>query len=355
MNSSKTLKFYNFKILKSIASSSTDQKLSPEKVKEVLDNFIKKETNVSNALFAPVGTTQFPGRKNDSRIYFDVIINDDDFLFASIGQESSTNIQIRNVEDLKPRQIERLQDEIFESHTYFILDYNSLFISFFSNQGAPSISNLENLFNNFDISKGHKISGFTDYNIYTETIADHDTLESLFSGKKQKELIDISINLATPQSNVLRDFIPDEDDYLPLIENGIKLEAKIVISKPKEDSKRSSTLGSIEENETLLKKLKKSIGLKRSEDSKSNVVLRTKMEDQRIQTKKLFDDVFTFTIPFNLSDKKIKEKLELLSSEDNEDYTSIKHAQLAINNIIFEEMKKGYAEVKEELRDLIRK
>ncbi|MFP3892755.1 hypothetical protein U5N25_03490 [Exiguobacterium indicum] len=353
MSNSRTLKFYNFKIFKSVVASSKDAKLKPEEVKTVFDKFIKQQTKISNALFAPVGTTQFPNSKNTSKIFFDVITNDDNFLFASIGQESSTNIQIRNIEDLKPRQIERLQDEIFESHTYFILDYKNLFISYFSNQGAPSIKNLENLFNNFDVSKGHKISGFTEFHIHTETISDHDTLTSLFSGEKEKELVDLSINLATPQADILGRMVPGLKRYESMVDNGMKLDAKIVISKPKSDDKKKS-LGTVKENKSLLESVKKAVSISRKTDGKSNATLRTKVEGYRIQSQQLFDDVFTFTIPFNLTDKKIKDRLEILSKKDGKDYTSVKHAQLAINNIIFDEMKIGYLEVQSELRRLSR-
>lgn len=343
---SKKLKFYKLYFYKYLVGSSNVDTLGEDEAKVLFKSFIEKHTKTNEDSSVVLRTTSFPGFSE--KIYFDILRDDDNYLFATIGQEAQANVQIRNLKNLTATMIERKEDEIFEAYTYFIIDYQRFIVTFVSNQHSPNIKNIENLFNNLDISKGTKVEGFSQFGIIPKAIVEVDSLQSILSAEN---LHDITIDLATMDAEILGKVFPNRKLYEELVENGVGVDLKVTISKPKPAGKRRGHIG-------RMKDLKESVTaianhLKSSKSKTEKVKFRTKTGNQILQDFDLFDNVYTYNVPWNIDQKKLIKELNDPLSESEIEMSS--KLMRKVNEYTFEKLKEGYEFNVERLIKLARK
>lgn len=330
---SKKLKFYKLYFYKHIVGSSNRKLLGEGEAKVLLKSFIDKHTKVNADSSVVLRTTSFPGFSD--KIYFDILKDDDDYLFATIGQEAQANVQIRNLDNLTATMIERKEDEIFEAYTYFIVDYQRFLVTFVSNQHSPSIKNIQKVFDNLDKSESTKVEGFSQFDIIPKAIVEVDALKSILSAEN---LHDITIDLATMDAEILGSVFPKRKLYEELVENGIEVDLKITISKPKPAGKRKGPLGKMSNLSRSVTAIADYI--RSSKSGTERVKFRTKTGNEILQDFDLFDNNYTYNVPWKIDQKKLIDELNKTQVDNEVELSST--LMRKVNDYTFEKLKDGY-------------
>lgn len=340
----KNLKFYNFLITKNLESKSKREILNELETKRVLKEFMEQHTTRNSF---GVKCTQF--LTQSSIVYFDVIEDNDDYLFATIGKQAQAKLQIRDIDELNSKRIDKQENEIFEAFTYFILDYKRLIITYVSNQHSPSIYNLTYLFNRVDIENGTRVDGFSEYDIHPQMIIEENALKSVL---KQDQLQDFTYEIATPQPDVLGNIIHDKKLYEKLVKDGIEVSTQIIVKRKKEKGKLTKALGSVKDYSELLTEMARNIQGSSETENKS-LKFRTKNDGELLQTFDLLDNKYTYKASWNIDEDKIIQTLKAQYDPNTESLEKIFFDQ--INRFILKQLLDGYNKNIERLLDLTRK
>ncbi|OGX78225.1 hypothetical protein A6395_13265 [Exiguobacterium sp. SH31] len=132
----------------------------------------------------------FENRAENGEVFWEVIQQDERYIFGLLGKNLDTYLQLRNRRTRRSREIVRREDEQIEATTFFVLDLNTMICAFFREQGAPMIEEMNKLL--------YRVRGFENFEINMNAMTNQAVIESI----ARKEVIaTLEYEIEVPQDS----------------------------------------------------------------------------------------------------------------------------------------------------------
>lgn len=123
--------------------------------------------------------------------------------FVKIGQQNPSNtVALRDMTTLETEAVPMKASQSLELYTFCLIDFETGIVSYIGINGAPKISAIRNLFNEY----------LKEENVYASlaAIMTNDILQTLVS---KKIISKLSLTVAVPEDHILRDIGVDENTF----------------------------------------------------------------------------------------------------------------------------------------------
>ena len=191
--------FYRLSLTRVIQDNKKkEQLLTNEQVRQKFETIYNNATSLSNdtkAVTVMVGTNHY---------VIEIMSYKEKCAFLKIGQQNpSSTVALRDRKTLESERVPMTETQLLELFTYALIDFDTCIVSYIGINGAPRISAIRGLFDNYYKEAESTYSTLA-------AIMTHDILKTL---TKKKTISKLSVTVAVPNDKLLSDVISNEDDF----------------------------------------------------------------------------------------------------------------------------------------------
>lgn len=284
-NKTRKVSFYRLILEKyTLLSDSNVTQVKPLSNKEIEKKF--KQIYEEQLILLPNGAKAVKIDTAKSDYVIEVIEYKNKKAFIKIGQENEARtVAIRNSVTLESKDVPMTSDQLLELFTFCLIDFETGIISYIGINGAPKLSAIKGLFNNFLAETEHIFSDLA-------AILTSDVLNLL---ARKHTISKMSLTVAIPSDQVLNDIGVDEDTFHEIGEFKTKTATYNLVAK------RNKNI--FESNNNLIdlvEKLKQKFG-----DNIVDLTVNAKDLDENSETYDVMQYNFTKTVILNENNKNL--------------------------------------------------